>query len=236
MARQQRDPSIWIEMLSEIVMEEGDVIFQHDWDSGGPGAGAGSEIVYKFGGLIWPYSETEGVYGPMKTLEEALASGDFLTVTDATTGIRSVVEYDKELVAKLQDAVTFGQRDLDAWIGVLSKTVQDKGRLVFRHARNDGAASADVVYEFSSLYWPQSNTDGMFDPMDTLDDALAAGSFLKVTTATTSIDCGGIDSAELVAMLEGLDDSGLKWIFINGETWLQTPDGLFNRHSDTSTG
>ncbi len=59
----QRDVEIWIEILSDIVMDDGDISFRHDWDSGGPGAGAGSELVYKFHDLYWPYSEVEGMYG-----------------------------------------------------------------------------------------------------------------------------------------------------------------------------
>ncbi len=83
----ERDTDIWVEVLTDIIFEKGKQVFVHEWDSGGPGAGAGAEVIYRFQDLYWPYSEVEGIYGPTETLEEAMESGDFLKVTSATTAI-----------------------------------------------------------------------------------------------------------------------------------------------------
>ena len=43
----------WIDKFDEIIIEEGDVVGTHSWNSGNPGAGAGMTIVYRFRGLFF---------------------------------------------------------------------------------------------------------------------------------------------------------------------------------------
>jgi hypothetical protein len=72
------------EELTERVCEEGDWVLSLHWDSGGPGAGAGVESIYKFKNQYWYYSIDNGLSGPFDSLTEAL---DGFGVTDATERI-----------------------------------------------------------------------------------------------------------------------------------------------------
>jgi hypothetical protein len=47
-----------------------------EWDSGGPGAGAGCEAIYELDGLYWYPCEWAGLMGPYKTLAEPVAETD----------------------------------------------------------------------------------------------------------------------------------------------------------------
>jgi hypothetical protein len=106
----EQDSDRWVEVLSELIYEEGEDVFRHDWDSGGPGAGANSEIVYRFRDLYWPCSSVEGLFGPTETLQEALKSGDFLKVTSATTSIHCT-EIGVARLAKMLEAATVGPKE-----------------------------------------------------------------------------------------------------------------------------
>ena len=75
----------WIEDI-EGKIYEGELIARHEWDSGGPGAGAGVVDVYKFRGLFFA-SDDVGLYGPYEGFTEAAEAVALLTVTDATTRI-----------------------------------------------------------------------------------------------------------------------------------------------------
>jgi len=77
------DEEVCLEILSELIAEQGTTVFRLRWDSGGPGAGAGEECVDVFRGLYWPCSSNEGYYGPFETLEEAI-NQDCGCVTGAT--------------------------------------------------------------------------------------------------------------------------------------------------------
>ena len=107
----ERDLDIWTEVLPDLIREKGKKVFEHDWDSGGPGAGAGTEVIYRFQDLYWPDSEVEGIYGPAESLEEALEAGDFLKVTDATTAI-SCVEISAVELAKMLQAAAGDEADV----------------------------------------------------------------------------------------------------------------------------
>lgn len=107
----ERDLDIWTEVLSDLIREKGKQVFEHDWDSGGPGAGAGTEVIYRFQDLYWPDSEVEGIYGPGESLEEALEAGGFLKVTDATTAI-SCVEFSAAELAKMLQAAAGDEADV----------------------------------------------------------------------------------------------------------------------------
>lgn len=62
------DAEVAIDILKEIIIDEGKVVFEAFWDSGGPGAGADSEYVFKYRYLYWPGSSVYGVYGPFNSL------------------------------------------------------------------------------------------------------------------------------------------------------------------------
>ncbi len=78
-----------IEILLEEVIAEGEVVFEKMWDSGGPGAGAGSEdLIYWRECYVYV---SDGVFhGPWARIEDAL-KGPVAAITEATTGI----EYDE---------------------------------------------------------------------------------------------------------------------------------------------
>ena len=95
------DTGTCAEILSELILEEGEIVYGLYWDSGGPAAGGGCEVVYKFRGYYWTYSDYEGLQGPYPCLNEALSSA-FTTVTDATESIRCSELSSKEITERLE--------------------------------------------------------------------------------------------------------------------------------------
>lgn len=71
--------------LSERIYEEGERVLNLFWDSGGPGAGADCESIYKFRNLYWRHDSNEGLSGPYQSLSDAM--DDFIGVTSATVTI-----------------------------------------------------------------------------------------------------------------------------------------------------
>ena len=86
----------------EAIIVQGDLVFSHDWDSGGPGAGAGSEEVYLWNGQFASASLDFGNQGPFETLDEALEESELLSVSDATTKIKSSIYSDAEIAGRLK--------------------------------------------------------------------------------------------------------------------------------------
>jgi hypothetical protein len=82
----ERFDDAWIEDIHERMITEGVLVARHEWDSGGPGAGAGVVDVYKFRGAFFA-SDDVGNYGPYEGFTEAAEAVALLTVTDATTRI-----------------------------------------------------------------------------------------------------------------------------------------------------
>jgi hypothetical protein len=79
-----------VEYVSELVYEQGRKILEHFWNSGGPGAGAGSEELYEFKRMYFASPSDSGLRGPYDTLEDALDSNwGMLVMTDATEWLRS---------------------------------------------------------------------------------------------------------------------------------------------------
>ena len=89
------------EVLSEIILEEGEIVYGLLWDSGSPGAGGGCEAIYKFKDCYWSYSDYEGLKGPYYCLDDALSSA-FTTVTDVTESIRCSELSSKEIAERLE--------------------------------------------------------------------------------------------------------------------------------------
>jgi hypothetical protein len=88
--------------IADYIISEGELVFSHEWDSGGPGAGAGVEQVYHWNGQFAIFSADLGNSGPFATLDEALADQDLLMVTSATTRIDCSLLTAKELARRLQ--------------------------------------------------------------------------------------------------------------------------------------
>src|SRR5262245_12894913 len=88
--------------LIEQIIAEGKVVFSHNWDSGGPGAGAGCERVYHRKGKFVICSLDFGTAGPFASLDEALQEQNLLTVTGATTSIDCLMVASTELATRLE--------------------------------------------------------------------------------------------------------------------------------------
>jgi hypothetical protein len=95
------DTSACAEILSELIIEEGEIVYSLQWDSGGPAAGAGYEVVYKFKDYYWAYSDYEELSGPYSCLDDAL-SYTFRTVTDVTERIRCSELSSEEIAERLE--------------------------------------------------------------------------------------------------------------------------------------
>jgi len=69
------------------IIDRGKIALTHCWDSGGPGAGAGEEQVYRLGEHYAVASEMEAPLGPFQSLHEAIEQTDVLCITDASKSI-----------------------------------------------------------------------------------------------------------------------------------------------------
>ena len=68
------------------IIENGEVVGEQEWDSGGPGAGAGSLVVYRYAGKFFALDDVEFM-GPYDTFREAAEAVGLFVRTDATTEI-----------------------------------------------------------------------------------------------------------------------------------------------------
>lgn len=84
--------------LYDWVPRYGEEVFSLYWDSGGPGAGAGIESVYRFADRYLACSDTFGWSGPYDTLEDAYGS---IFVSSATKEISSSEWSDDEIIARM---------------------------------------------------------------------------------------------------------------------------------------
>jgi hypothetical protein len=76
----------WIDNFDEIIIEEGEVVGTHSWNSGNPGAGAGATFIYLFKGLFFT-SDDFGIDGPYEGFSEAAEAVNLLIVRDTTERI-----------------------------------------------------------------------------------------------------------------------------------------------------
>lgn len=76
----------WVDDLDHLVCTEGRLVGRHEWDSGGPGAGAGTVDVYLFRTVYIAFDDV-GAYGPYQTFDEAAEAVSLLRPTDATKRI-----------------------------------------------------------------------------------------------------------------------------------------------------
>jgi hypothetical protein len=87
-------------ILSEIIHEQGDVVFSLAWDSGGPGAGAGVDCIYKYRDYFWRLDDF-GLAGPFSDFEDALW-GEYIAVSSATESIECSEWSTEELIQKIK--------------------------------------------------------------------------------------------------------------------------------------
>ncbi len=76
----------WVEEFEDAIIEEGEVVATHSWDSDNPGAGAGMSLVYRFQGLFFTSTDF-GLDGPYERFSEAAEAVNLLTVTSTTERI-----------------------------------------------------------------------------------------------------------------------------------------------------
>jgi hypothetical protein len=89
------------EQIRQCILDEGDVVYSLEWDSGGCGIGAGEEMVRHWKGKFVSSSDN-GDEGPFDTLDEALESNGCLAVTSATMCITSSMLSAKEIAKRLE--------------------------------------------------------------------------------------------------------------------------------------
>jgi hypothetical protein len=68
------------------IIENGEVVGEQEWDSGGPGAGAGSLVVYRYAGKFFALDDVEFM-GPYDNFREAAEAVGLFVRTGATTGV-----------------------------------------------------------------------------------------------------------------------------------------------------
>jgi hypothetical protein len=76
----------WVDGVVDLIRTEGVLVGRHEWDSGGPGAGAGTDDVYNFRGMFISEDDA-GSYGPFDTFEQAAEAIQLFSRNEATTDI-----------------------------------------------------------------------------------------------------------------------------------------------------
>ncbi|MEX2282530.1 MAG: hypothetical protein WEE89_08605 [Gemmatimonadota bacterium] len=117
--------------IHDLLSAESETLFLYEWDSGAPGAGAGTERVLKFRGKFFFDSGDFGVGGPFETFYDALEhlvpmSGDGkILVGSAATSYGSSIWSRDELIKNLEFVAPWDQDTLEingiAWDPSLGK-------------------------------------------------------------------------------------------------------------------
>lgn len=92
----------YMEEFIDQVNVDGEEVFAHSWDSGGPRAGAGCERVVIYKGQFWYCSIDQGTHGPYNDLQQALGRHGLLMVNEATTEISSSMMATDEILKTLE--------------------------------------------------------------------------------------------------------------------------------------
>lgn len=80
------------EDIWESIRDEGQLVGQQEWDSGGPGAGAGAISIYLYRGVFYFENDAEG-YGPFDAFLQAADRSGLFAVTAATKRIWVKLEF-----------------------------------------------------------------------------------------------------------------------------------------------
>ncbi|MEO5765341.1 MAG: hypothetical protein ABIR52_08550 [Casimicrobiaceae bacterium] len=70
----------------DAIVEDGEEVFYQDWDSGGPGAGAGRVSVYRYRAQFY-VSHDAGLEGPYSTKDKAISENGVAEVSASTETI-----------------------------------------------------------------------------------------------------------------------------------------------------
>jgi hypothetical protein len=73
----------WIENICDSIRSKDCLVGRQEWDSGGPGAGAGTVDVYQFRGLFFGEDDAD-IYGPYDSFADAAARVGLFAKTSAT--------------------------------------------------------------------------------------------------------------------------------------------------------
>lgn len=71
----------------DLVERQGEVVLSVHWDSGAPGMGANTELVYRLGDRYYLLSESTGYYGPYNDIDELLDEHGILILNTTTKSI-----------------------------------------------------------------------------------------------------------------------------------------------------
>jgi hypothetical protein len=82
------DVDACLEILTELIRNDGDPVYSYHWDSGNPGAGAWTDFVFKYRDRYW-FDGSDGMAGPYDSLMEALPDEFGIGVTSATVSVTS---------------------------------------------------------------------------------------------------------------------------------------------------
>jgi hypothetical protein len=95
----------------EAIREDGRLVGRQEWDSGGPGAGAGTVDVYFYRGAFYSDDDVEA-YGPFNTFDEAADAVSLCYVKEATTRIWVDAEFSGKDVTALNEEAAELRREL----------------------------------------------------------------------------------------------------------------------------
>ena len=99
----------------ENIRENGRLVGQQDWDSGGPGAGAGSVCVYFYHDAFYSDDDVGG-YGPYGTFLEAASPVGLFRVNAATMNIWVDPEFsDRDVAALNEEAGELRRQHEEKW-------------------------------------------------------------------------------------------------------------------------
>ena len=88
--------------LWEAIRDDGRLVGRQEWDSGGPGAGAGTVDVWLYRGVFCSDNDVEP-HGPFKTFLEAADAVGLLHINEATTRIWVDPEFSDRDMAALNE-------------------------------------------------------------------------------------------------------------------------------------
>jgi hypothetical protein len=98
---------------AEMIQRHGEAVACREWDSGGPGGGAGAVTIYEYGGLFYGLGEDCGpMFGPYMTKEEAVEAHGIYRIDESTDAI-----YDGDIEVYNRKMDEAPRKPEDTWWG-----------------------------------------------------------------------------------------------------------------------
>ncbi len=116
--------------LADQINEEGEEVFELEWDGGGPGS-SGGYWVHAWRGKFAVSSADDCEPGPFGSLDEALKANDLLHVNSTVTSIRCTLLSDSKLAKKL---ICDDDEPFELWINEVQYAYRGQG--VFRKIKS----------------------------------------------------------------------------------------------------